>query len=55
MSGDWGGEERRTCGGGEDYEAGPVVLDQFAHCQEKSAIGGRVEVRAFSMMGGRSG
>ena len=27
-------EGRRTGGGGEDYEAGPVVFDEFAHFVE---------------------
>ncbi len=31
--GDWGREGLTGCGG-EDYETGPVVFDQFAHCHE---------------------
>lgn len=54
-----GGERRRTGCGSEDYEAGPVVLYQFAHCQEEvgsggsTVIGGKVEVRALSVVVGR--
>ena len=53
-----GKEGRHTGCGGEDYEAGPVVLDEFAHYLEvlgnvgSTVIGGRAEARALSVVVG---
>lgn len=57
-AGAWVLKGRHTGCGGEDYEAGPVVLDQFAHCLEvlgdggSAVIGGRAEARALSVVVG---